>query len=249
MERIMSEQPQQTDPAAGRVEGRRPVRTFVRRGGRLTDGQKRALDELWPDYGIDEGGGRLDFSRLFGNDQPVILEIGFGNGAATWQMACSHPEQNFIGVEVHRPGIGRLLLALRREGLANVRVACADAVPWLRERVAPQSLDGVRIFFPDPWPKKRHHKRRMIQPDFVELLASRMKTGAILHLATDWRPYAEHMLEVMGSSPAFENLSTTGGFCPRPEWRPQTKYERRGQRLGHPVFDLVFQRNPNAAAG
>jgi len=249
MERIMSEQLQQADPAAGRASARHAVRTFVRRGGRLTDGQRRALEELWPIYGIDEGKGRLDFTRLFGNDRPVILEIGFGNGAATWQMACAQPEQNFIGVEVHRPGIGRLLLALRREGIANVRVACADAVQWLRERIAPHSLDGVRIFFPDPWPKKRHHKRRMIQPDFVELLASRMKTGAILHLATDWRPYAEHMLDVMRGSPAFENLSIAGGFCARPEWRPQTKYERRGQRLGHPVFDLVFQRNPKIVAG
>jgi len=249
MERIMSEQPLQSDPAAGGAAGRRPVRTFVRRGGRLTDGQRRALEELWPDYGIDQGEGRLDFTRLFGNDRPVIVEIGFGNGAATWRMASAHPEQNFIGVEVHRPGIGRLLLALQREGIQNVRVACADAVQWLRERIDPQSLDGVRIFFPDPWPKKRHNKRRMIQPQFVELLASRMRAGAILHLATDWRPYAEHMLDVMRGSPAFENLSEAGDFCARPEWRPQTKYELRGERLGHRVFDLVFQRSPDVRTG
>ena len=222
---------------------RRPVRSFVRRGGRLTEGQKRALEELWPRYGVEESGAPETPAAWFGNDHPVILEIGFGNGGATWRMARDHPEQNFLGVEVHRPGIGHLLLALQREGLDNVRLACADAVEWLRCRIEPASLDGVRIYFPDPWPKKRHHKRRMIQPEFIELLASRMKTGAILHLATDWAPYAEHMLEVMRGAPGFENLSASGGACPRPEWRPRTKYERRGERLGHPVTDLVFRRS------
>ena len=228
---------------------RRPVRSFVLRAGRLTDGQKRALEELWPRYGIEEAGGPEDPAVWFGNNHPVILEIGFGNGDATWRMARDHPEQNYLGVEVHRPGIGRLLLALEREGLDNVRVACADAVEWLRTRVKPASLDGVRIYFPDPWPKKRHHKRRIIQAEFIELLAARMKAGAILHLATDWAPYAEHMLQVMSESPAFENLSATGGSCPRPEWRPQTKYERRGERLGHPVTDLVFRRRDPAGGG
>jgi tRNA (guanine-N7-)-methyltransferase len=248
MARIMKAPPQLAKNIARNNPGRRPVRSFVRRAGRLTDGQKRALDELWPRYGIEEGVGKLNFAGLFGNDRPVILEIGFGNGDATWRMAQSHPEQNFVGVEVHQPGIGRLLLALEREAIDNVRVACADAVEWLRERVEPASLAGVRVFFPDPWPKKRHHKRRMIQPDFVALLASRMRDGAVLHLATDWEPYAFHMLEVMDGSAHFENLSRSGGGCPRPEWRPRTKYERRGERLGHPVIDLLFRRSPGAGA-
>ena len=222
----------------------RPVRSFVLRGGRLTDGQKRALDELWPRWGVEPGDGLLDFSATFGNDRPAILEIGFGNGDATWRMAAAEPQHNFLAIEVHRPGVGRLLLALAERQIDNVRVVCADAVAVLRERVPPESLDGVRIYFPDPWPKKRHHKRRMLQPEFVELLAARMRSGAILHLATDWAPYAAHMLEVMRGARSFENLSPDGGCCPRPEWRPVTKYERRGERLGHPVSDLVFRRLP-----
>jgi tRNA (guanine-N7-)-methyltransferase len=239
---IMSDQPQHPASGLQKPQGRRPVRTFVRRAGRLTDGQKRALEDLWPRYGVEGSTGPVAPSRWFGNERPVILEIGFGNGDATWRMARAHPEHNFIGVEVHRPGIGRLLLALEQERIDNVRVVCADAVEWLTQSVAPASLDGVRIYFPDPWPKKRHHKRRMIQPEFIELLATRMKAGAILHLATDWAPYAEHMLEVMAAAPGFENLSATGGSCPRPEWRPRTKYEQRGERLGHGVTDLVFRR-------
>ena len=221
---------------------RRSVRSYVLRGGRLTDGQKRALRELWPRWGVEPGDDRIDFAALFGNRHPVILEIGFGDGAATWRMARAHPEQNFLGVEVHRPGVGRLLLALERHRIDNVRVACADAVEFLRERLPADALDGVRIYFPDPWPKKRHHKRRLVQPPFVALLASRMRPGAVLHLATDWPPYAEHMLEVLTASAEFENLAAEGATCPRPEWRPETKYERRGERLGHPVADLVFRR-------
>jgi tRNA (guanine-N7-)-methyltransferase len=242
MEPIMIKQPQEPRIAAGDHAARRPVRSFVRRAGRLTDGQRRALDDLLPRYGAGEGGPELDLARLFGNDRPVILEIGFGNGDATWRMAQAHPEHNFLGVEVHQPGIGRLLLALEREGIENVRVACMDAVELLRDRIAVSTLDGVRIFFPDPWPKKRHHKRRMINSEFIELLASRMKGGAILHLATDWAPYAEHMLDVLRSSRQFENLAKAGGGSPRPEWRPRTKYEQRGERLGHPVIDLLFRR-------
>lgn len=242
----MSKHPEDAGAAAREEAGRRPVRSFVRRAGRLTDGQRRALEVLLPRYGVSPNT-RVDFKELFGNGHPVILEIGFGNGDVTWRTAQAHPEQNFLGVEVHEPGIGRLLLALEREGVDNVRVACADAVTWLRDRVAPHSLDGVRIFFPDPWPKKRHHKRRLIQPRFLQLLASRMRPGAILHLATDWAPYAEHMLEVVRGSPDFENLSAAAGGCPRPEWRPRTKYEQRGERLGHPVTDLLFRRTAHGA--
>jgi len=221
---------------------RREVRSFVLRGGRLTAGQKRALEELQPRFGVTTTDGVLDFQALFGNDHPVIMEIGFGDGNATWQMAAAHPEENYLGVEVHQPGVGQLLMKLEQAGIENVRIACSDAVELLRERIPATSLSGVRIYFPDPWPKKRHHKRRIVQAPFIDLLAGRMKQGAILHMATDWGPYAEHMLEVMRSSGNFENLSPAGDVCPQPEWRPRTKYERRGKLLGHPVYDLVFKR-------
>jgi len=220
----------------------RSVRSYVLRAGRVTEGQRRALDELWPLFGIEAGTGPIDFFALFGNDHPVIMEIGFGNGEATWRMAQEHPEENYIGVEVHRPGVGRLLLNIEAHELANVRIACEDAVGLLRERVKERSLAGVRIYFPDPWPKKRHHKRRIVQPEFIGLVAKKMRGDGILHLATDWQPYAEQMLEVMKLSAEFENLSVSGGYCPKPDWRPATKYEQRGRRLGHEVFDLVFRR-------
>jgi len=159
-------------------------------------------------------------------------------------VARDHPQENFIGVEVHPPGVGRLLLALEREAISNVRVVCPDAVEFLQSRVPDHSLAGVRLFFPDPWPKKRHHKRRIVQPAFVELLARKMRAGAILHMATDWPPYADHALEVMRAAGTFENLSEQDTVCPRPAWRPQTKYERRGERLGHEVRDLLFRRRP-----
>ena len=221
---------------------RRPVRSFVLRAGRLTEGQKRALDELWPVYGLAEGASQLDFEILFGNDHPVIMEIGFGNGDATWQMALAHGEENYLGVEVHRPGVGHLLLKLEDNGISNVRIACEDAVELLGKRIPRNSLAGVRIYFPDPWPKKRHHKRRIIQAPFIGLLAEKMQAGGILHMATDWEQYAEYMLEVMHNSRDFENLAQDGKVCPKPEWRPATKYEKRGERLGHSVFDLVFRR-------
>lgn len=224
---------------------RRQVRSFVLRAGRLTEGQKRALEELWPVYGVDDTAGELDFGLLFGNSRPVIMEIGFGDGEATWRMAEAHPHENYLGVEVHRPGIGRLLLQLEKRQIENVRIACADAVELLQGHIRVESLAGVRIYFPDPWPKKRHHKRRIIQPAFIAMLASRMQPEAILHVATDWGPYAEHILEVMRKSSTFENLSQEGTACPRPNWRPETKYEKRGKRLGHEVHDLVFRRRPD----
>lgn len=219
-----------------------PVRSFVLRGGRLTAGQKRALDELWPRFGIEKDESLLDFKRLFGNDAPVIMEIGFGNGDATWRMAQANPAENYLGVEVHQPGIGHLLLKIQQHEIANIRLAHDDAVDFIRQRIPTGSLDGVRIYFPDPWPKKRHHKRRLIQSAFIALLASSLRPGALLHVATDWEPYAEHMLEVMRSSAGFVNLSLAGDFCDQPAWRPQTKYESRGERLGHQVRDLLFQR-------
>jgi tRNA (guanine-N7-)-methyltransferase len=214
----------------------------------VTEGQKRALQELWPRYGVERGTGPLDFARLFGNERPVVLEIGFGNGEATWRMAEASPEENFLGIEVHRPGVGRLLLKIEEHGLSNLRIACEDAVELLRNRVPDGSLAGVRIYFPDPWPKKRHHKRRIVQPAFVELLGRKLAPGGILHLATDWAPYAEHMLEVMQAAKGFDNLASNGGYCAKPDWRPPTKYERRGERLGHAVADLVFRRRAGSGS-
>lgn len=184
----------------------------------------------------------LDFEQLFARPADVIVEIGFGNGEACRQMAQLEADRNFIGIEVHKPGVGHLLLALKEHGINNVRVARADAVPFLQQRIAAASLAGVRVFFPDPWPKKRHHKRRIIQPEFVQQLARCIKAGGILHLATDWQTYAEHMLAVLQASPDFVNLSDNDDYCERPEWRPHTKYEQRGERLGHTVRDLLFAR-------
>lgn len=238
----MDPQPAETRETGFKERRERAVRSYVLRAGRVTEGQKRALQELWPRWGIEPGAGPLDFRAVFGNDHPVVLEIGFGNGEATWRMAKASPDENFLGVEVHKPGVGRLLLKLEEHGLENVRIACEDAVALLRDRVPDASLAGVRVYFPDPWPKKRHHKRRIVQPPFVELLGRKLRPGGILHLATDWAPYAEHMLEVMRVAPEFENLSPDGAYCEKPGWRPPTKYEKRGERLGHEVADLVFRR-------
>jgi tRNA (guanine-N7-)-methyltransferase len=220
----------------------RPVRSYVLRQGRLTDAQARALKALWPVYGIDEADTPLDCRQLFGREAPLVVEVGFGDGAATWRMAQAEPDKNFIGIEVHQPGVGRLLQALDARQLDNVRIARADAVDFIRDRLAPDSISELRIYFPDPWPKKRHHKRRIVQAAFLDLLAARLAPGAILHLATDWEPYAEHMLEVLEAHPDFVNQSPDGGYSERPRWRPVTKFERRGDRLGHTSHDLVYRR-------
>ena len=220
----------------------RHIRSFVLRKGRLTVAQQHALDELWPHYGIEKRETVLDFDDHFERCAEVIVEIGFGNGESTWKMAQQEPEKNFIGIEVHEPGVGHLLMALEEHAIDNVRIAREDAVPFLEKRITDGSLAGVRIYFADPWPKKRHHKRRIIQPEFVRQLARCMAKGAILHLATDWQPYADHVLEVMQTSSDFVNLSSSGDYCERPDWRTRTKYEQRGERLGHEVRDLLFER-------
>jgi len=220
----------------------RRIRSFVRREGRLTSGQQRALDELLPRYGLDTDSGLFDLDEVFDRHQARILEIGFGNGTSLAQQASENPDTDFIGIEVHRPGVGHLLSELERLALSNVRVICADAVEVMQHCIPDLALDGIQIFFPDPWPKKRHHKRRLLQTEFVRLLARKLRSGATLHLATDWQNYAEQMVEVLSSISNLRNTATHGDFVPRPAFRPLTKFEQRGQRLGHGVWDLVFRK-------
>ncbi len=219
----------------------RRIRSFVRREGRLTAGQQRALERYWPDYGI-EPGGLLDFRQLFGRQAGITLEIGFGNGEALTDMATASPEQNFLGIEVHRPGVGHLLYHAHARQLSNLRVLCEDAIDTLETRIGDQTLDRVLLFFPDPWPKTRHRKRRIVQPAFVQLIADKLRPGGLFHLATDWSPYARHMLATLQACPHFANRAGHGQYAGRPDFRPLTKFERRGQRLGHAVHDLCFER-------
>ncbi len=218
----------------------RTVRSFVRREGRLTPGQQRAIDQLWPHFAVDEGESPIDLNRLFNRDAPKVLEIGFGNGASLAEMAKNQPDHDFLGVEVHRPGVGQLLNLIEQNGLTNVRVACTDAVELLKKRLADNSLDRLQLYFPDPWHKKRHHKRRIIQPEFVDLLAKKIKSGGYLHMATDWQHYAEQMLADLSDNQHFENCAETD-YIPRPNYRPLTKFEQRGHKLGHGVWDLLFK--------
>ena len=208
----------------------------------MTVAQERAWRELWPTLGIENDDTHLDFAAAFGRDAPVVLEIGFGNGESLVALAAAHAERNYLGLEVHPPGVGHLLLCCEAGQLGNVRVVCDDAVQVLQGRVPDTSLDEVLLYFPDPWPKKRHHKRRIVQPPFVELVARKLKPGGILRMATDWQPYAEHMLATAGTSANLQNESATGDYVDRPDSRPLTRFERRGQRLGHGVWDLAFRR-------
>jgi tRNA (guanine-N7-)-methyltransferase len=220
----------------------RPVRSYVLREGRLTPGQQQALQTLWPAYGLvpPPAGRRIDFSAAFGREAPVWLEIGFGNGDALRRIAARHPEVNCLGIEVHRPGIGHLLKGLAADGLTNVRVMRADAAEVLREHVADATLARVLVFFPDPWPKKRHHKRRLVQPAFAGEMARVLAPGGLVHLATDWSDYAEHMRSVLDTEPGLDN--TVSGWAERPAYRPRTRFEARGERKGHEVFDLIYRR-------
>jgi tRNA (guanine-N7-)-methyltransferase len=219
----------------------RAIRSFVTRAGRLTDAQQRALAELWPKYGVAFEGVPLNLDALFGRSAARVVEIGFGNGDHLAARAASHPEQDHIGVEVHRPGVGRLLLAIHERGLTNLRIVCHDAVAVLEEQIPPRSLDEVLILFPDPWPKKRHHKRRLIQSAFVAMLTERLKAGGMLRLATDWQPYAQQMLEVLDAVPQLSNVAADERFMPRPAERDRTRFEARGERLGHQVWDLAYR--------
>lgn len=220
----------------------RRIRSFVRRQGRLTKGQQVALEKFWPAMGVDYQSTALVFADLFRREAPVTLEIGFGMGASLVQMAANYPERNYLGVEVHQPGIGACLLSANERGIDNLRVMCHDAVEVLEKMIPDDSLAQVQLFFPDPWHKARHNKRRLVQAPFVELVRQKLQPGGVFHMATDWQPYAEHMLDIMNQAVQYRNLSDTHDYVLRPESRPLTKFEQRGQRLGHGVWDLMFEK-------
>ncbi len=230
-------------PPADGQRRMRTIKSFVMRAGRMTEGQQRGVEKGWPRFGLELADGMRDFDEVFGRQAPRTFEIGFGMGHSTLEMAAAAPEQDFIGVEVHKPGVGALLGGLLSQNLSNVRIYSCDALEVLRECVPDSSLDRVLLFFPDPWHKSRHHKRRIVQPAFAELVRQKLKVGGVLHMATDWQPYAEYMLEVMSVAPGYVNQAVDGQYVERPPERPVTKFERRGERLGHGVWDLKFQRN------
>ncbi len=220
----------------------RKVRSFVKREGRLTKAQERALNDHWQTMGLNHDDGLIDAGSLFDNDNPLVLEIGFGMGKSLVEMAKAAPELNFIGIEVHKPGVGACIALAVEQGVKNLKVYEHDAIEILADCIPPQSLTTVQLFFPDPWHKKKHHKRRIVSLEFVETIRQKLKAGGVFHMATDWENYAECMLEDMQSAPGYKNLSEANDYVPRPESRPLTKFENRGQRLGHGVWDLQFSR-------
>ena len=228
-------------------EHRRSVRSFVRRAGRLTPSQQRALNELWPVFGVDFTGELLEFDALFGRRAPQVLEIGFGNGESLVQQAKDSPELDFLGIEVHEPGIGHCMLQAQAAGITNLRLINHDAVEVLALAIPPKSLHRINLYFPDPWPKKRHHKRRLVQPAFIEQLHSRLEASGTLHIATDWANYAEHIDEVMRDSVLFELEECRGHAGDQPLDRPGTKFERRGLKRGHRIVDWRFRKRHNVA--
>ena len=244
----ISNQSSQPDENKSRLptEDQRRIRSFVLRQGRLTGGQARAMQELLPKFGVPNlyvtNGAKLNFNNLFGNSNPVVLEIGIGNGDALAHCALADPNRNYIGAEVHAPGIGHVLLAIEAARLTNARVVHGDAVTLLAEQIDDASLNQINIWFPDPWHKARHNKRRLIQPAFVDAVVQKLEMGGLLHLATDWQPYAEHMMDVLSQCASLENCAESGVFTAKPSWRPSTHFERRGERLGHGVWDLLFRK-------
>jgi len=218
------------------------IRSYVLRQGRVSHAQARSVETLMPRFGIPYRPALLDLAAVFGRRAPCVLEIGFGMGETTAAIAVAHPQTDYLGIEVHTPGVGSLLKRIDEDGLGNIRIIQHDAVEVVRDMIAPASLAGAHVFFPDPWPKKRHHKRRLLQAPFVALLAQRLVPGGYLHCATDWQEYAEQMLAALAGEALLEN--TAAGFAPRPDYRPPTKFEQRGVRLGHGVWDVVFRRRP-----
>jgi tRNA (guanine-N7-)-methyltransferase len=224
------------------MTGPRRIRSFVLRAGRITAAQERALHSLWPRFGLEFEGARVDLDAAFGRRARRCLEIGFGTGEVLGALAAANPGIDYLGIEVHRPGVGRLLLAAEEAGLENLRIICHDAVEVLETGLADESLDEVLVFFPDPWHKKRHHKRRLVEAQFPRLVAQKLRPDGVLRLATDWQDYAEQMLTVCNAADALEPMSADRGYVPRPDFRPPTRFERRGERLGHAVWDLAYRR-------
>lgn len=219
---------------------KRTIRSFVVRGGRMTEGQQRDYDTNWQVYGLKLSGGRIDYANVFGRSSDVVVEVGFGMGASLAEMAKQAPEKDFIGIEVHPPGVAKLMMLAKEQNITNLRVYCDDAIEVITSCLPKDAASAFQLFFPDPWHKKKHNKRRIVQPVFAQQVASVLKEGGQFHMATDWEPYAEHMMEVMESQPNFTNAAGTGSYYPRPEWRPLTKFERRGEKLGHGVWDLIY---------
>lgn len=221
------------------------IRSYVIRAGRITEGQRAAFDDCWPRYGLSLHKGMLDFQATFEREAPRVLEIGFGMGDSLLTMAQQEPDKDFIGIEVHPPGVGRLIKGAADVELSNLRVYMADAIDVLDDCIPPASIDRFQLYFPDPWHKKKHHKRRIVQPAFVEKVRTKLSPGGVFHLATDWQNYAEHMLAVMEAAPGFSNQVAPGQYAARPEYRPITKFEQRGARLGHGVWDLLYRQAPS----
>ncbi len=216
------------------------IRSFVIRAGRMTEGQKAAFDTWWPQYGVSLFAGPFDRFNHFNNHQPLIVEMGFGMGDSLHAMSQATPENNFVGIEVHPPGVGRLINNAGKDGLKNLKVYMADATDVLRDCFADNSIDRFQLFFPDPWHKKKHHKRRVVQIEFLQLVQNKLRQGGVLHMATDWQPYAEHMLEQVAQSGDWQNLGGQDGYASRPDYRPITKFEKRGENLGHGVWDILL---------
>ena len=226
------------------MQPHRHIRSFVLRAGRMTSAQERALADLWPNYGLNLGEDPVDLEAIFGRRAPRCLEIGFGVGEVIGSLAETHPHIDYVGIEVHRPGVGRLLLRAAQANVRNLRVICGDAVEILRDKLVNDSFDEILVFFPDPWHKKRHHKRRLIDVKFAASLAAKLRSGGVLRLATDWEDYAEQMLAVCNSNPRLASLSADGTYVARPDFRPPTRFERRGARLGLTVWDLAYTKVP-----
>ena len=219
----------------------RKIQSFVKRSGRLSKGQSLGLNELWSDFGIDVDSSTLDFEEIFSNQNDVTLELGFGNGDSLLEMAIQEPNQNFLGIEVYEAGVGRLINEANKKNVGNLKVIKEDAVEVLENNVADDSISNFQLFFPDPWHKKRHHKRRIVQMGFLDLLSKKLKSNGTAHIATDWQDYAEHIMETLESHPHFKNLAGVHIYSERPEYRPLTKFENRGQKLGHGVWDIIFR--------
>jgi tRNA (guanine-N7-)-methyltransferase len=221
---------------------KKSIRSYVVRAGRMTEAQRKAFDTGWRHYGLKLADGVIDIEAVFGRSGPKVVEIGFGMGDSLLQMATAAPDTDFIGIEVHPPGVGTLINAAQAQGIDNLRVYLADANDVLEDCLAPQSIDRLQLYFPDPWHKKKHNKRRIVQPQFVQLVRNKLRYNGILHMATDWQPYAEQMLETLDQAEGFENTAGIGNYALRPAYRPMTKFERRGERLGHGVWDLIYQK-------